>query len=358
MPVLAALPAIAGVVGAGAGIAGQIGAANQRKQQAGALNDLISQAQANPEGIFGSKPEFTPVDYQPLYQSDPGYRQIVADVLAGDQANLPAASQLSGDISKAVSRQMMERIKGWDPSFLASMNTLYNTRNQTLQGHLPYSDALDIAGDRGRMANDLGYSGGAGPQIAKDLGLKRLDLMTNTGPQLANTIQNILGQVDPVARHPVPQDYLLYPHDAVPWAIQENQFGATFGLQQNLETAAFNAMPDPAAQGLFNLQAFQAGIGGGGGNNAGGILQGLAGGIAGLSRLGQGGGFGGFGGGYGSYGAGQYPYVPNAPQAGGSYFGSGSPNLYIQPGGQATQYIGNHGYPGWFNVPSATPVYP
>lgn len=256
-PLLSGLGAVSGIAGGVAGLAG----ANARKKQFG---DLMSQAQANAGDIFGEKPSFEGVDYTPLFMSDPGYRQLAADTISGDQANLPAASQLSSDINKAISASSKQRIEGWDPSFMSALNSLYDTRNETLKGRLPYSDALAITADRGRLANDLGYAGGSGPQTAADLGMKRLDLMTQTGPSLTASIANILNSVDPIQRHTTPAQYLLEPSQTVPLAIQENQFAATFGLQNALEQATFDALPDPRAQGLFNLQMAQAGMSGGG----------------------------------------------------------------------------------------------
>lgn len=307
MPIGATLGAVGSLAGAGASIAGASAASKARAQQQSSLADLIKQAGGpGAADIFGSRPEFEPVDYTPLYISDPGYRNIVAQVLSGDQANLPAAAQLSGDINKAISKSSLDRITGWDPSFQSALNTLYSTRNSTLKGRLPYTDALAITADRGRLANDLGMSGGGGPQIAADLGMKQLDLMTNIGPSLASSIASILNMVDPIQRHTTPEGLLLTPSQAVPMAIQENQFGATFDFQQNLQEAMFGAMPDPAAQGLFNLQAFQAGMGGAGPGIGSSVLSGLSGALSSIGSLfGGGGAFGGSGGGNGyAYGGG------------------------------------------------------
>jgi hypothetical protein len=94
-------------------------------------------------------------------------------------------------------------------------------------------------------------------------------------------ITNILDQVDPISRHATPQDYLIRPDQAVPWMIQENQFGATFDFNQNMQMAAIGAMPDPQQAGMLNMQMMQAGMAGGGGGgssvNYAQIAQALAG---------------------------------------------------------------------------------
>lgn len=325
MPIGAAASGVGSLLAGGAGVASAIGASSAAKKQKSNLADLVKQASGNAEAIFGSKPEFESVDYTPLYESDPGYRGIVADILSGDQANLPAAAQLSGDINKAISKSSLDRIQGWDPSFMGALNTLYSTRNQTLKGRLPYEDALAITSDRTRLANDLGMAGGAGPQIAADLGLKRLDLMTNVGPNLAGSIAQLLNTVDPIQRHSTPENFLLLPSQGVPMAIQENQFSSTFDFQQNLEEAFFNAMPDPAAQGLFNLQAFQAGFGGGNSGGASGILSSLGGALSSLGSLGLGVSRGG------------------NSSAGGGYSWPGNNNIWIDPHNQPFN-VGNGGY--------------
>lgn len=221
----------------------------------------MAQAGQNPEGIFGSPVEFSAPEYKPLEEEDPGYAGIVKRILAGDLSNLGDASALSSGINKEISKATRTRIEGWDPSFMGALSTLEKTRNQTLKGRLPYEDALAITADRGRLANDLGQAGGSGPQTAADLGMKRLDLMTNIGPNLTASIVNILNGVDPIARHSLPQDYLLSPREGVPMAIQDRQFGATFNMDSQLTQAYLDAAPDPAAAGMFNLQAFQAGLG-------------------------------------------------------------------------------------------------
>jgi hypothetical protein len=86
--------------------------------------------------------------------------------------------------------------------------------------------------------------------------------MTETGPGLAAQITDIINAVDPIQRHVTPNEYLLPTQFGVASAIDENKFAATFGFNQNMQIAGFNALPDPQAQGLFNLQAFNSGFAG------------------------------------------------------------------------------------------------
>lgn len=229
-------------------------------------------------------PEFNFEEYEPLESKDPGYAGLVARILQGNRSNLPYATGLSSDINKAISAATRQRIEGWDPTFAGAMSTLQRTRNDTLKGRLPYEDALAISADRGRLANDLGV-GSSGPQIAADLGLKRLDLMTNVGPGLTTSIVNILQGVDPIQRHTTPEGFLLNPQQTLPMAISDNQFGAQFNMTGQLTQAYLDAAPNPAAQGMFNLQAFQAGFGGQQGGGAGQMLGAIGGAFQALGGI-------------------------------------------------------------------------
>lgn len=295
------------VIAAGATAYSAYSTSQANKAQARAAQGLYGQAQGNAGAIFGERPEL--VEYTPLFKSDPGYRQLAADTIDGSRANAGRASALTDAINKAITKQAQGRINSWDPTFVGAMAQLQRNRNMALNGVLPASDVMSITGDRGKLANDLGYAGGSGPQIAADLGLKQLDLQTNVGPNLAARITEILNQVDPIGRHATPQDYLLSPSQTVPWAIQENQFGAEFQSQQNLIAAA----ADPAAAGLFNLQAFNSGFAGQGANDNAAMARAIASGIGGIaSAYGSRSSFGGSGSASGNY-------MASAPAAGATY---------------------------------------
>jgi hypothetical protein len=252
----------AAVVGATAA-AGSLGfGIAAQRQQRRAQEGLLNQAQRNAASIYGTTPEFEPVEYNPLFESDPGYANLVGQIIGGNRRNLRSASRLSGDVNQEISAASRRRIEGWDPGYMGNLAALQQTRDTTSQGYLPYEDAMNIIGSRGRMGADLGIAGGTGAQTARDLGMTRLSLMTETGPQLAAQITDIINANDPIQRHSTPNEYLLPTQFGVASAINENQFGATFGFQQNQAIAGFNALPNPQAQGLFNLQAFQAGFAG------------------------------------------------------------------------------------------------
>jgi hypothetical protein len=256
------MPATAAVVSVAATAGSAIAANSAQRKQRQAQQDLLNQARQNAAGIFGTTPEFEPVEYNPLFRDDPGYANIVRDIIQGNRRNVGVASKLSGRVNQEISAASRRRIEGWDPGYMGNLAALQQTRDMTAGGYLPYEDAMNIIGSRGRMGADLGIAGGTGAQTARDLGMTRLSLMTETGPRLAAQITDIIQANDPIQRHTTPNEYLLPTQFGVASAIQENQFGATFGFQQNQAIAGFNALPNPQQQGLFNLQAFQAGFAG------------------------------------------------------------------------------------------------
>ena len=256
------MPATAAVVSIAATAGSAIAANSAQRKQRQAQQNLLNQARQNSAGIFGTTPEFEPVEYNPLFRDDPGYANIVRDIIQGNRRNLRPAARLSGDVNQEISAASRRRIEGWDPGYMGNLAALQQTRDMTAGGYLPYEDAMNIIGSRGRMGADLGISGGTGAQTARDLGMTRLSLMTETGPRLAAQITDIIQANDPIQRHTTPNEYLLPTQFGVSAAINENQFGATFGFQQNQAIAGFNALPNPQQQGLFNLQAFQAGFAG------------------------------------------------------------------------------------------------
>ena len=273
------------------------GASVYSASQSGSHATPQAQQPGNPNAVFG-KP-VKPVKYTSLWNKDPGFKNTETATINSNLSNLQRASDLSAGTNKAITASSMARVNGFDPTFMASMNQLYQNRNNELQGNLNYEDAMASVAGRGRTANDLGYAGGSGAQSAADLGLSRLDLQ-NHGASLAGSIQQILNGIDPVARYSTPQDSQISPSQAVPWQIADNQFQAQFKMQNNMLQAAAN----PAAAGMFNLQQFNAGLAAQGGANSarqfGQYAQAASqfGNAYGMSQYGGGGSTYGYSGGY------------------------------------------------------------
>lgn len=297
------MPTTAVIAGAMVASTGASIYASNRQQKAQA--QLAREAQANQAALFGSRPEFEMPEYNPLFRQDPGYAGLVRQIIQGNRRNLGVAGRLSRGINRRITKQAKERMASWDPGFEGALGQMGANRDMALAGALPYSDVMQIAGARGRAAGDFGYSGGAGAQTARDLGMSRSQLMLQQGPQLAAQMTDIINAADPIQRHSTPDQHLLPTQFGVASAIQENQFAANFGMTGALHQAGFGAMPDPQARGMFDLRAAQAGMAGMGGMQ---LAQGL-GSLA--SIMGMYGMAGGFGGGA----TGQQAYNPTASQA-------------------------------------------
>jgi hypothetical protein len=155
-----------------------------------------------------------------------------------------------------------------------------------LGGQLPYSDVLDIVGNRQELGNTLGTAGTYTGATLKDLGLSRLQAQ-QTGSEMMSRIGNLVESIDPISQRSRPQDWTLAPQQTVPLAQQDAQFGASFGqmerilAQQSEQNAnVLNAAADPAARGIFGAEfALKTGtpIGGAaaGGTDWGALIGGL-----------------------------------------------------------------------------------
>lgn len=244
------------VTAAALAVAGTAYSAYNSSQTASAQQKAISGA-ANAAGggaaVFGQK--IQPVNYTPLNQSDPGYTAASRLAVDGNLKNLSEDSALASRTNTATTAEQMARVTGLDPTFAASMNQLYQNRNNELAGNIPYADALQSMSQTNRIANDAGGAGSATPQVAADLGISRLSLM-NQGASLSSQIQGILNGVAPVSSLASPQSYQINPQSYAASTISDNQFGATFQGQQN----AIRAGADPAAAGAYNQSMFQAGL--------------------------------------------------------------------------------------------------
>lgn len=203
----------------------------------------------------GRRPD--PVTYTPLSSSDPGYYQQMKQVLEANTRNSGRAKTLSQAISRAITSVMKDRVQAFDPLFLQTLKKAGQNANMMTSGQLPYQDALDIVSGQGNLAPLMGTAGGRRPQTYRDLGLSRLQLMSQGGPQLLAQVTDIIGAVDPVQlrQGALPQNYMLTPAQTVPMNVQQNQYGAQFQQGQNF----LAAMPDPLMATRLNM--FQQGLG-------------------------------------------------------------------------------------------------
>src|SRR6187431_1989575 len=254
--------AIAGTV---ISVAGSAYAANQSKKAAakagGSLDEAIAYARVHPEA-FGSKPDsWDQLDYAPLFQTDPGYANMAASVVAGNQRNLPGTIGLSRDVNAYATEDAKTRMGAWDPTFQDSFAQQQQNTSNLLAGRLPFEDLQGITSRRSELNSILGGAGN-GQQTAADLGLSRIGLMQQ-GQAALNSNADLISRVDPFARRVTPQSMFVDTNQAINNAIGENWNDYQAAAKERDAAFAYEALADPYQQGLLNLLAGQSGFQGG-----------------------------------------------------------------------------------------------
>lgn len=251
----------AAAIGAAVTVGTTAYAVNQSNKRAkaasGGLNEAVAYARANPS-VFGEKLDFENLDYSPLFRDDPGYANIAGDTISGNQRNLPAALQLTGDTNRAITAGNLERIRGLDPTFDAATSQQQQNTLALLRGEIPFEDRNALTGRRAEAAA-LGGTGANPQQVAADLGLTRLDLMSRGAANLTNNV-TLWDAIDPVSRQLLPQSMFVDVGQAVSQAVAENQFAANFAQAERAAELNYAMMPDPQKAGLLNLMAGRAGL--------------------------------------------------------------------------------------------------
>lgn len=317
---------IAGVAAAGASAYGYAQQQKNKKQLAGAA--------AN--GAYGFRPIYEPVEYNPLYEDDPGYAQLAGDTIRGNLGNLPTILELVRQTNKGVAEQYRNRAEGMYPGLQGDFAQQQRNTSMQLRGELPFEDVRGIIGDTTERQSLLGNFNSS-PQVAADLGLTRLQVMQG-GQQALGANVGLMEALYPVQAVELPQKSFLYPSQTVPWAIGENQFNYTADAAERTLEMQVNASADPAAAAQANMAALQMGMQQGGGGY-GGQAQQLGASAGQIASA--------FGG--GAYG--QNAYQPYNPQGGYTWWQQ-------QFGGQApyaSMGYGNYGAPK--AVPYTSPYY-
>ncbi len=246
-------------VGVGGAVIGGISSSqsNKRAKAAGnGLNEAIAYARRNP-GVFGEKLDFAALDYQPLFQTDPGYAGLAGEVISGNQRNLPAATQLASDTNDAITQNNLDRINKLYPGFGAAFEQQASNTQNFLRGDIPQEDR-DLLTSRRTEAQSLGGTGVNQQQVAADLGLARLDLMKDGAAALTNNV-NLWDAIDPQRNQMMPQSLFVDVGAAINSAINENQFDSTFAQAERNAELNFAMMPDPRKAGMLNLIAARGG---------------------------------------------------------------------------------------------------
>lgn len=204
--------------------------------------------------VFGRRPHYYEVDFQPMLEADPGMAGTAADVAGGSLKNFALNSQLADAVNNYLTNDAKRRVAAFDPYLSGTLER--NGRNASLaaQGILPTSDVETLVGNRNEMAGIYGTAGTSRGQVAKDLGLARLDLQTRTAPMLAQTQAAIINAIAPPQMRDDPRTSQVQLGQALQIGAADNQFEAQFDRNEFNLKSILESMPDPMAQGMFNLQ--------------------------------------------------------------------------------------------------------
>jgi hypothetical protein len=218
----------------------------------GNINDLLM-GQTR-QDVFGKKPKYYPIDFQTALEQDRGFANVAADVTEGNLKNFQANAQLAQGVNNFLTADAKGRVGAFDPYLLGNLEQTGRNAQLAGAGILPTSDAESIVGNRNEMAGIFGTAGTSRGQVAKDLGLARLDLQTKVAPMLNQTNAAIINAIAPPQMRDDPRSREVQNSQAIQIGAADNQFEAQFDRQEQNLRSLLNSIPDPAAQGIFNLQ--------------------------------------------------------------------------------------------------------
>lgn len=237
--------------------------AERQKISDGYFGQLLDGTYGNPEdllfdlgaeNIFGKRPEYYEVDFEGLNSLDPGLGGIAGDVTQGNIDNFGDNSRLSSAINQFLTNDSKNRINAFDPYLADNIEQTGKTAALAGQGILPGSDIETITGQRNESTGIFGTAGTSRGQVAKDLGLAQFDLQTRVAPGLNQANTQIINSILPPELRDDPRSGQVQASQAIGIAAADNQYEAQFDrAEQNLKSL-LESIPDPQAQGLFNLQ--------------------------------------------------------------------------------------------------------
>jgi len=194
--------------------------------------------------IFGSKPRtIDPVNVGRVVSQN--IRQI-------DREGLPAALDFTNRISDDVLQRNLTRARTLQPNFDILTGQIGSVTEDLLFGRLPFSDVLDIVSDRQSLSASLGTPGGSAPATLKDLGISRLDAITQ-GFNMFSSFQDTLARsVSPISRFEETLGILPFT------SLTANQrvAGELAAQVQAQNAEVIRASADPAAAQLFQQDFF------------------------------------------------------------------------------------------------------
>jgi len=207
-----------------------------------------------PMDVFGLKPQYLPVDFETMWDQSSGLSSFGRDVTRGNRNNFADNAQLASAVNNFLTTDSKNRVGSFDPYLLGNIEQTGRNAALAAQGILPTSDSQDIVGARNELAGIFNTAGTSRGQVAKDLGLARLDLQTRVAPGMMQSNAALINAIAPPQMRDDPRSSQVQLGQALGIGAADNQFEATFDRQENNLRSMLAAMPDPRAQGLFNLQ--------------------------------------------------------------------------------------------------------
>ena len=210
------------------------------------FQSIIDDILADPSGYAGSR--VMPAMYQPT-----SLDESLQDVLNTNSGQFNAIANLISTANRYTTANDMNRIESMAPGTAGAMESGMGNAASLMAGVIPDDVREQVFSNRAGMSAAAGVPGGAGPLVAKDLGLTSLDMM-NQGTSLFGNIVNAAQAISPVNRQMAPAQMMYQPSAGVSLNLEQAQ------LMQNSQQNAYNllAAPDPALSMIAQLQATQA----------------------------------------------------------------------------------------------------
>ena len=191
------------------------------------------------EELFGSVPEGVPFE-------EVDVNRTILESILGTTENLPQIEEVVAGLNAITTAQDLERVRELVPQYDALTAQASDATSSLLRGELPFEDALRVVADRSEMANALGLQGASTNATLRDLGLNRLDAISQ-GQSFFNDIIQRQETVSSSNKQINPGAFLLTPAQAV-----EAQFRNNENVQAANQSAEFLASrPLPGASAIL-----------------------------------------------------------------------------------------------------------
>lgn len=207
-----------------------------------------------PRDVFGSRPKYIPVDFAPMLEADPGLKGVARDVAKGNLENFDLQASLAEGVNNFLTADAKKRVGAFDPYLMGNIEAQGKNAALANAGVLPTSDAQDIAARRNELTGLFGTAGTSRGQVARDLGLSQLDLQTRIAPMLNQSNAAVINAIAPPQMRDDPRTREVQNSQAIQIGAADNQYEAEFDRREMNLLSLLRSIPDPMAQGIFNLQ--------------------------------------------------------------------------------------------------------